>query len=139
MALNNEVGIGVCSGKLDLNISLRLPDYFSRAAQWILVNGASFTRFSVFYDSQGGIRSLPSFVNNFRTVRKLHRCLDFPSEGSVSPLSRSLSIVAFRETAGPTSSPKLVHSFRNPLQSTWECHLLRKSDFLSGRQPILGQ
>ena len=60
--LDNLVGSGMYSGKLDLNISLRLPDFCSvfqadvmaiyGVAQWILVNGAPFTSVSVFSDSR---------------------------------------------------------------------------------------
>ena len=57
--LDNGVGCLVYSGKLDLNIPFRLPHYCSafqakmmaiyRTAQWILVNGVSFTRVSIFF------------------------------------------------------------------------------------------
>ena len=77
--LDNEVRSGIYSGKLNLNISLRQPDYCSvfkaevmainRASQRILTNGVSFTRFSIFSDSQTAIRSLSEFVNNSRIVR----------------------------------------------------------------------
>ena len=66
--LGNGVGSGICSGKLDLNISLRLPDYCSvfeaevmaiyRTAQLILVNDAPFTCGSIFSDNQAAIKSL---------------------------------------------------------------------------------
>ena len=76
--LNNEFGSGVYSGNLDLNISLRPPNYCNvfqaevkaicRGAQWILVNGASFTSVSVFSDSQNASRSLS-------IIRECGRCL----------------------------------------------------------------
>ena len=79
--LDNGVGSGVYSGKLDLNISLRLPDYCSvfqaevisiyRAVQWILVNRSPFTCVSVVSDSQAAIRSLSGFVNTSRIVREI--------------------------------------------------------------------
>ena len=69
---DSRVGSGVYSGKLVLNISLRLPDYCSvfqakvmaiyRTAQWILINGASFTSISVFSDSQAAIGSLSALA-----------------------------------------------------------------------------
>ena len=52
--LDHGVGSSIYSGKLDLNIFLRLPDYCSvfQAAQCILANGVSFTRVLIFSDSQ---------------------------------------------------------------------------------------
>ena len=83
------MGSGIYLEKLDLNISLRLPDYCSvfqaevieiyRTAQWMLINGASFTRVLIFSNSQVAIRSLSDFVNNTRIVREC-RCLDLFSE-----------------------------------------------------------
>ena len=77
--LDNGVGRGISSGKLDISISLRLPDYCSVVqadvmviywvAQFILVNCVPFTRVSIFSGSQAAIRSLSGFVNNSRIVR----------------------------------------------------------------------
>ena len=56
--LDNGIGSGIYCGKLNLNFSLRLPNYCSvfqaeviaiyRASQWILENGISFTRVLIF-------------------------------------------------------------------------------------------
>ena len=75
--LDNGVGSGIYSGKLNLNIS---PDFCSefqaevmaiyQASQWILANSVSFTRVLIFSDCQAEIRSLSGFVKNSRIVSK---------------------------------------------------------------------
>ena len=87
--LDNGVRSGICSGKLHLSIPLRLSDYCSafqaevmaiyRAAQWILVNGAPFTRVSFFSDNQAAIRSLPGFMDISRIFRECRRYLNLLS------------------------------------------------------------
>ena len=82
-------GQRVYSGRLYVNISLRLPDYCSvfqaevmtiyRATQWILINGVPFTRILIFSDSQAAIKSLSNVANNSRIVRECRRCLNFLS------------------------------------------------------------
>ena len=77
------------SGKLDLSISLRLPDWcrmfqvevlvIYRAAQWILVTSTPFALVSIFSDSQATIRFLSGFVNNSKFVKECRRCLDLLS------------------------------------------------------------
>ena len=57
-----------------------------RAAQWLLINGASFILVSVFSDSQAAIRSLSGLVNNSRILGECRRCLDLLS----GPFSVSL-------------------------------------------------
>ena len=75
---DGEVGSGVCSGRLYLNISLRLLDNCSefqvelmeiyRAAQWILAYGVLFTHITIFSDSQAATKSLSIVANNSRIV-----------------------------------------------------------------------
>ena len=87
--LYNVFGSGVYSGRLDLNISLRLSDYCSvfqavvmviyQAAQWMLISCASLIRVSVVPDRQVAIRSLSGSMNNSRFVRECCRCIDFLS------------------------------------------------------------
>ena len=76
--LDNEVGSGVYSGKLDLNISLPLPDYCSlfqaevmaiyRDAQSNLINGASFACGWGFSDSQAAKRSLSGSLGSLGNI-----------------------------------------------------------------------
>ena len=101
--LYNGIGSGGYFGKLDLNISLRLPDYCSvfqavvmviyRAAQWAFTDGASFTSVSVFFDSQAAVRSLSEFM----IVSGCYRCLghsDIPGNSRADELARAGALLS---------------------------------------------
>ena len=81
---------------------------------WILINGAAFTRISIFSDSQAVIRSLSSIVNNSRIGGECRCCVDLLS-GRFSVSLIRLSGHSNREIAEPTSSLRLVNSLRNSL------------------------
>ena len=50
-----------------------------RAAPWILTNGVSFTRVSIFSNSLATIKSLSGFVKNCTIVRECRHCLNLLS------------------------------------------------------------
>ena len=100
-------GSGIYLDKLDLNISLRLLDYYSvfqaevmaiyRAAQWILFNDALFTCVSIFIDSQAAVKYL-------RPLGKVAVALIFfLGTSSVYHWCRFTGTTIFREIAGQTN------------------------------------
>ena len=123
---DNEVGSGVYSRKLYLNISLHLPVYCSVFwGKWWPFTGP-LSGFSSTMLLSLAFRSLLTARPPLNLFRILWITLGLLSHvpiiltyflGAllVSHWCGSSGTVTFEETVGPTSSPELMCSFRNPL------------------------
>ena len=119
-----------------MNIPFQLPDYFSvfqtemmaiyRSAQWILTYRVPFTCISFFTD-RAAVKTLSNVAKNLGSSRNAAAASTFFLDDSVPHLSGSPDIVTFRESAWQTNWSELAHFLRNPVQSTWECHLPRSN------------
>ena len=84
--LNNQVGFGVFSDKLNLSISIRLPDYCSvfqaevkaitEVMRWLRSNVITQLEVVIFCDSQAALKALESFGLNSRVVKECFESLN---------------------------------------------------------------
>ena len=84
--LNNQVGLGVFSKDLNLNIARRLPDHCSvfqaeilaikEVAEWLRYNVLTKVGINIFCDSQAAIKSLDSVFLNSTSALSCRRSLN---------------------------------------------------------------